>query len=205
MKPPDNDKQRRFCELYVENLDRAAAYKGANYSTNTEASTYNAASRLLGDVCCSRYIDYLLNKQQRSRVQLRARIVQERERLAFANIADCIKIDSEGLVTSKDPKDLPRDLTAAIRTIWAEKKVTRIPGGGEEVTVTTKMEMHSKEGSLKSLEKMTGLDSDLNSAIAVLDKYGIELKQDGNEWYVSRPDNTTADANESEAGSSTEA
>jgi len=193
VKPPENKRHALFCQKHVEYQlsDRARAYKEAGYNPSTFNSAYMSASGLLSKPNLKHYIDWLLMQDHKSRIQLVTQVQNERARIAFSNIVDFIRIDEQGFVSVIDVTKLPRELTASIRTIWSNKKITVDENGNETVNVETKMELHSKAGSLAALEKQLGLDSDFNHAIAIFEKYGVTVKQNkSGDWYVERPADT---------------
>ena len=44
----ENPRWERFCQLYAADGNAFAAYRGAGYKPNSDASAYNSASRLMG-------------------------------------------------------------------------------------------------------------------------------------------------------------
>jgi hypothetical protein len=60
--------------------------------------------------------------------------------------------------------------------------------------------MHPKGDSLKALERILGLDSDMNNVLATLKKYGIQginAKEDG-EWDITYAADSNAAADQEE-------
>lgn len=124
-------------------------------------------------------------------------VIEERKRLAFSSIQDVVEQDEDGFESVKKMSDLPRAYANGIKSI-APKKVVHFSKGEETtVTITTKVEMHPKDASLKALEQMLGLDSDLNSAIATLRKYGKKLIIEGSKWQIEDVEVTNSSANPS--------
>ncbi|MBE9118618.1 hypothetical protein IQ249_22265 [Lusitaniella coriacea LEGE 07157] len=97
-----------------------------------------------------------------------AKILQELEALAFSDISKVVDFDSEAAIV-RDSTDLSQTVTSAIRKISISKHRNR---------ATINVENYPKSSALKLLAKISGLDTDLNNAIAVLARYGLIVSRD---------------------------
>lgn len=131
------DKQRRFCEEYLIDLNATQAAIRAGYS---EATAAEQGSRLLINVNIQNYIQEL--KQNRSeRLNITADMVlQELGKIGFSNVQDYL----EGDLSVKDLTAIDRRKADAVSSI--KKTVTEFEGGSRE---TVEFKLHDK---LKALE-----------------------------------------------------
>lgn len=103
------DKQRRFVELYVVDLDRPKAVDRAGYKNQTDDAKYVQANRLLSDAKVNAYKNYLQNNLVEATGVTRIRIVNEYKRY-LPKSADARPIDSKDHLAAL--KGL-RDITGA--------------------------------------------------------------------------------------------
>lgn len=184
------DKQKRFCEEYLVDLNASAAYLRAGYKVSAKAVDA-AASRLLGTVKVKTYIRQL-QQQQSHRTEITAdKVLNEIAKVAFSDITDVLSFDADGIVL-KDSRSLGKDITPAIASISHRRG-----RDGDSFSV----KMHNKLDALQKLAVHLGLLSDFNVAVATLEKYGISLKRlpDGG-WTVE--DSTTAPTQDQRSGHS---
>ncbi len=138
------DKQMKFCEEYLVDLNATQAAIRAGYSIKTARSIGN---RLLTNVDIRRCIDKLKEKQSQ-RTQISAdRVLKEVARLAFYDIRKAF--DEDGRL--KNPKDLDDDTAAAIANI--EALYSRLPGKKEILQGVKKIRMVDKGANLERLMK----------------------------------------------------
>lgn len=182
-------KQHQFAREFIVDLNATAAYQRV-YGCS-EAVARASASRLLADVNISSYIQQL--QQQRShRTQITAdRVLTEIARVAFSNITDVVEFDESG-VRFKSSTEIDDEVKSAIVEVSSDVTYSRGGEDGEmEPTVKRKVKMHNKLQALDLLAKHLGLTSDFNQAIAVLQTYGIQLKQGNDGWFVENAKNTS--------------
>jgi phage terminase small subunit len=146
------DKQRKFCEEYIIDLNATQAAIRAGYSKRTSREL---AHHLLTNVHIKAYIGELqLDIQERNKLKADD-VIQELKALGFWNMQDFI---DEGNVI-KDLTKLPRELTKAV--VGIKVKQTFLPnpnGAGEPIEeITTELKMVDKRGALVDLGKHLGV------------------------------------------------
>lgn len=117
------EKQQRFAEEYLIDLNATQAAIRAGYSVKT---ANEQGSRLLTNVSVRAYIDSRMAELSRRTGVTQERIMRELARIAFVNPTDVVDIDEASIRSSATDDD-----TAAIASV----KVKRIPGefgDGEE-------------------------------------------------------------------------
>lgn len=131
------DRQRRFCDEYLLDLNQTSAYVRAGYSPKEADAN---AARLMGNESIRTYIDQQLALQSRRTGVTAARVVRELARLSFASPAQVVMEDG-----SISP-DASEDDLAAIQSI--KVKTTHSKSG---VTVEKEVRFHDKNKSLELL------------------------------------------------------
>lgn len=126
------DKQRRFVQEYLKDLNATQAAKRAGYSGKT---AYSIGQRLLKNVEIKQAIEKGLDRQQRQAEITQDRVLQELAAIAFASGADYAQVVS-GTAVANDTESLTDMQKAAIVSIKAT-------GDGVEVKLA---------GKLKALE-----------------------------------------------------
>lgn len=169
-----NIRQVEFAEHYLQHFNQFRAYKHAGYACDNKNSAYASSSKLLNGPKIQRYLAARLEQRKRNFDLDFHRTVQETARLAFSNLEDVIDIKG-GELTISNLEEIPPEVTPAIQQIQASKtEYYSEEGVGSTVTRYT-IRMHPKESSLAAMRRILGLDSDLNQALAVLQRYGIEV------------------------------
>lgn len=138
------DKQQRFCEEYLVDLNATQAAIRAGYSENTAPEQ---GSRLLINVKVQNKIQEL--QQTRSeRTKITADMVlQELGKVGFSNIQDFLNSD----LTVKDLQSLEKEKAQAIHSI--KRSVTEFEGGTKEVV---EFKMHDKLRALEMIGRHIG-------------------------------------------------
>lgn len=136
-----NDRQERFVDEYLVDLNATAAAKRAGYSEKTARSQ---GQRLLTNVD----IQAAIQKRQ-ARLQGKLEITQERvleelAAIAFANGTDFATINRNGLVRLVPTDDLPEDKKKAVASI-------------KEGQYGTEVKLHDKVKALELLGKHLGV------------------------------------------------
>lgn len=129
-----NQKQKKFCEHYVENGNAYEAAIEAGYSINTaRANSY----KLLDNIGCKKYIDELNEKISNDKI-MSAKEIQERlSAMGRGELQEeCITVVSDGDYCTRVEKTkkqiTPKDQKAAIETL---AKIKRLFNEGVDVTI----------------------------------------------------------------------
>ncbi len=161
-----NEKQKRFCEEYLVDLNATKAYIRAGYS---EKGAAVSACKLLINTNVSEYIRILREKQQESTGVTAQMVIQELIKVGFSNVQDFIGEKNTILDLSK----IGRDKAAAIKSV--KKIVTEV---GEEVVKTTvSYEAYDKIAALEKLGKHLGIFEADNSQKTPSSLIGFYLPQ----------------------------
>ncbi|HUU16524.1 MAG TPA: terminase small subunit [Sedimentisphaerales bacterium] len=145
------DKQERFCQEYIIDLNATQAAIRAGYSKKTARIK---GCQLLTKVNIQNKIQKL--KAERSdRVQIEAdSVVKELAIVAFSNIRDYLTVDEDGDVFLKGFDKIDAEKLAAIESI--KTNTTSNKGGNREYT-TTQFKLHSKLNALEQLGRHLGI------------------------------------------------
>jgi phage terminase small subunit len=146
---------QRFAQEYVIDLNGSRAATAAGYSPTTAASK---ASQLLTISKVQRLISDLQSKRA-SKLELSAsKVVEEIQRLAFSNMQDYTRVDSDGKAVL-DLSTLSRDQFAAVQEI--REDTTGGSGDGErKVVVRTTLKLSDKTKNLELLCRHLGILQD---------------------------------------------
>lgn len=141
-----NDKERRFAEEYIIDLDRARAVKAAGYS-HENPNSY--AYELLQRPHIAEYIQYLKAEQsQRTRITA-DRVLNELARMAFLDPSKIVSIDEGGKVVITPTEMLSEDDRRCVAEIAETKDGIRI-------------KMTDKRGALELLGKHLKIFTDVS-------------------------------------------
>jgi phage terminase small subunit len=141
------DKQKRFVDEYLIDLNATQAAIRAGYSPNTAEQ---AASRLLSFVKVQNAIAVeMADRSKRTGVN-QDRVIQELAKIAFANITN-IADENAALKTDADEADL-----AAVESV----KVKTIPTKSGDAGVEREIKLASKLKALELLGKHLGMWND---------------------------------------------
>jgi phage terminase small subunit len=170
-----SDRQQRFCEEYMIDLNATQAYIRAGYSPQR---AHVSASQLLAKPSIQKHLRTLkLEVSERISVT-RDRVLQEYAAIAFANPKNILGKD----MVVRDISELPDEVAASIKKITPISKVVQATG---EIDRTWAIEFHDKNAALTALSKHLGLNSDLNEAREAFKKYGYtELKTENGFAYT---------------------
>lgn len=145
-----NDRQERFVDEYLVDLNATAAAKRAGYSEKTARSQ---GQRLLTNVDIQAAIQ---KRQARLRGKLeitQERVLEELAAIAFANGTDFATINRNGLVRIIPTEDIPQDKRKAIASI-------------KEGANGTEIKTYDKVRALELLGKHLGVFDSNNGAAA---------------------------------------
>lgn len=136
-----NDKQKRFVDEYLVDLNATAAAKRAGYS---EKTAYSMGQRLLKKV----EIQAAIQKRQetlRGKLEItQERVLEELAAIAFANGTDFATINRNGLVRLTPTSELPEEKKKAVASI-------------KEGQYGTEIKLHDKVRALELLGKHLGV------------------------------------------------
>lgn len=166
------DKQQRFCEEYIVDLNATQAALRAGYAAK---SINNIGPANLLKVGIREEIQRL--KAERSdRLQIEAdSVVKELSKVAFSNIQDYINVNEEGEVLLLSFEAIEREKLAAIESI--KINTTSNKDGSREYT-TTQFKLHSKLNALEQLGRHLGIyDKDNAQKQPEMTKFIIWLKE----------------------------
>ena len=141
------EKQQRFVEEYLIDLNATQAAIRAGYSVKTAEQT---ASRMLSFVKVQSEIEKALAERSRRTGINQDRVIQELAKIAFVNITNIVNDDCE-ILPDADEADL-----AAIESV----KVKTIPTKGGEVGIEREVKLSSKLKALEMLGKHLGMWND---------------------------------------------
>lgn len=172
-----NDKQRRFVDEYLIDLNATQAAIRAGYS---EKTAYSIGQRLLKNVEIQNSIQESMKSRSNKTGITADRVLSEIARLAFADLRKVF--DENGCL--RPIHELPDEVAAAISSI--EVVTTKIPGSDPvEVEYTSKVKFWDKRGSLELLGKhlklftekveLAGKDGGpIESRVAVVDEEAVK-------------------------------
>ena len=144
------DKQLRFCQEYVIDLNGTQAAIRAGYSQKT---ANRIAEQNLSKLDIKEQITALKSKISTKLEVTAERLINEYCKIAFGNVTDILNVDTDGTVTLKaDLKDLPREITDCISEI-SSSETTTLNGGSKHF----KIKQHCKLEALKKLGEHLGI------------------------------------------------
>ena len=111
------EKQKRFADEYIIDLNATRAYKVAYPNVKNDETAKAAASRLLTNVNVKAYIDNLIYERAKRTEVTQDRVVKELAKIGFAKITDYVEIGYGGIVKVKATDDIPKDKVGAIAGI----------------------------------------------------------------------------------------
>lgn len=156
------DKQKRFCDEYMIDLNASAAARRAGYSPRFINGN---ASKLMQITAIRARIDQLMADQSQRTGVNADRIVRELARVAFANTDDVINYDDATI-----KPDASRDDTAAIASV----RVKTIPTKDGE-GIEREIKMADKLKALELLGKHQGMFTD---KVQLQHEGGIQIVND---------------------------
>lgn len=169
-------KQKLFCIEYLRDFNATQAYRRAGYSVKSDNAAGVEAYKLLRNPKIQGYIKEL-QEEQGLRLGISAdRVLQEYARVAFVDITQVITW-KENEIEIKNSEELPKDITAAIKTVNYTKTV-RETERETTTNVRATVQMHDKIKALEMLSRHTGIAHDINWAQAVFRKYGFNVTID---------------------------
>lgn len=156
------DKQRRFIEEYLIDLNATQAAIRAGYSSKT---AHEQGAQLLAKLSIRTEIDKAIAKRSRRTGITQDRVLRELAKVAFVNIADVINLDE-----AKIHDNIDRDDTAAIASV----KVKTTPTETGEI-VEREVKTYDKLKALELLGKHLGMFTD---KISISGDMGVKIVDD---------------------------
>jgi len=148
------DKQKRFIEEYLIDLNASQAAIRSGYSPKT-------ANRIGTENLSKLVIQDKIQQAQQKR-SLRTEITQDRvlkelALIGFSDMGDFITINEEGSIRAKPLDSLQEGKSRIIKKV-KEKRTTRITREGEEITdIFYEFELHDKVKCLEMMGKHLGM------------------------------------------------
>ena len=157
-----NDKQKRFCEEYVIDLNATQSAIRAGYSEKTAGSIGN---NLLKKVEIQNEINDINNKRSAKTGITSERVLTELGKIAFSDLKEYLSFDENG-VQFKDSEEVDGTL---ISEVSSQETVTRRGSGDskeETIRVNLKMKLHDKMKALELLGKHLNIFNEANSGFS---------------------------------------
>jgi phage terminase small subunit len=168
------DKQRRFCEEYLIDLNATQAAIRAGYSEKTAHSIGNE-NLIKPEI--NTYISELQQKRSEKTAITAEMILQELAKLGFSDISNFYEDDG---VTLRNVKELGNRLSAAISQIKVTE-TTHGTGKFQKKEVKTEFKLHDKLAALEKIARHIGFfekDNDQNKAQVNIINLGSGKKPD---------------------------
>ena len=145
-----NEKQQRFCQEYVIDLNATQAAIRAGYSART---AYAIGHKLLKKAEIQERISELQGDLQKATGITAIRVLTEHKKIAFSSIADL----HQSWISRKDFEELTDDEKSAIKSI-SVKVTKRNVGTRQEPEIAdvelVKIELYDKQKSLDSIANL---------------------------------------------------
>lgn len=135
------DKQKRFVDEYLVDLNATAAAKRAGYS---EKTADRIGPELLGKTCVSAAIQAAIKRRQKRVEITQDMVLEELAAIAFANGTDFATITHNGLVRLTPTDEVPEEKKKAVASI-------------KEGQYGTEIKLHDKVRALELLGKHLGV------------------------------------------------
>ena len=148
------DKQERFCQEYIIDLNATQAALRAGYSA--KCINHQGPANLLKPII---QVEIQKLKAKRSeRVQIEAdSVVKELAKVAFSNIKNYLNIEDDE-VYFKDFKDITDEHAAAIESVKVTKKIIKGKKENDDIEIQAiQFKLHSKLNALEQLGKHLGI------------------------------------------------
>lgn len=140
------EKQKRFCDEYLIDLNATRAYKVAYKNVKSDEVAKAAASRLLTNVNVKNYIDDCMEERQKRTEVTQDRVIQELAAIAFSKVTDYATVKDD-MVKIKDTDEL------------TEKQIRAI-SGIKEGKFGIELKLNDKEKALELLGRHLGMWND---------------------------------------------
>lgn len=141
--PKLTEKQKRFCEEYLIDLNATQAAIRAGYSRKT---AYRIGAELLQKTSVSEHLKQLMDERSKRTEITADRVLAELAAIAFSDRTEIAKVNAKGMVQFTPTNDLTND-------------VKKIIAGIEEGKYGTKVTTYDKLKALELIGKHLGLFS----------------------------------------------
>lgn len=111
------ERQKRFAEEYLIDLNATRAYKAAYPNVKKDETAAAAAARLLKNVKVKVYIDEQMQKRAKRTEVTQDKVVAELAKIGFARITDFVEIDSRNNVIIRSTDKMDENKIGAIAGI----------------------------------------------------------------------------------------
>lgn len=102
------EKQKRFADEYIIDLNATRAYKAAYPSVKKDSTASQAGSRMLRNVKVAAYIDKRMKDREKRTEITQDMVVRELAAIAFSNAADYAKvIEKQAVYTTENGRRIP--------------------------------------------------------------------------------------------------
>lgn len=171
------EKQRRFCEEYLIDLNATRAYLAAYPAVKKESTAAQAGSRMLRNVKVAEHIRERMEDRQKRTEITQDRVLRELAAIAFADVTDIVSYNG-GRVVIKPTEDVPRE-------------TRKIIAGIKEGQYGTEVKTYDRIRALELLGKHLGMfdqkkdDLDRKEQEARIAKLQREAQQDDETKEIS--------------------
>lgn len=102
------EKQKRFCEEYLKDLNATQAYKIAYPNVKRDSTASQAGSRMLRNVKVQTYIEKRMKDREKRTEITQDMVIKELATIAFAKTSDYVKvIEKQACLTREDGVRIP--------------------------------------------------------------------------------------------------
>lgn len=108
------EKQKRFVQEYLVDLNASAAARRAGYS---EKTTNEQGARLSAKSSVQASIQAAIRQRQKRVEITQDMVMKELAAIAFTNATDFVTISSDGLINVKSTQEIPEDKLGAVASI----------------------------------------------------------------------------------------
>ena len=159
------EKQKRFCEEYIVDLNATQAAVRAGYSSKTANSQ---ATQILSITKVQEYLSELRSQQQ-DRVTVDAdRVLIELAKIAFCGMGGVLESGPDGLTIKGDIAKSTLDAARSISIVEQRTENSK----GVTTTKRASIQLHDRIKALELLGKYLGAFSEYNQAFRTLCQYG---------------------------------
>ena len=140
------EKQKRFCDEYLIDLNATRAYKVAYSNIKNDITARANASRMLTNANVANYISERMEERQKRTEVTQDRVVQELAAIAFSKVTDYAAVKDD-MVKIKDTDELTENQIRAI-------------SGIKEGKFGIELKLNDKEKALELLGRHLGMWND---------------------------------------------
>lgn len=156
-----NDKQQRFVEEYIKDLNATQAAIRAEYSEETAESQ---GSRLLSNAKVAEAIQKAKNRRSKRTEVSQDKVIKELARLAFSDLREVARWHADNIGKISQVDLIPGDKISTN----AARALSEISTSNTQYGTNIKVKMHSKTKALELLCKHLGITADKLSVDALI-------------------------------------